>query len=863
MHLIQFPRNARLTDWFIRCDLDAEYKDATLHATVEAHSSVRSTLRLTLRELAKNGGAILGKASRTIDNSSGPVEMSLAVSNPTKWTAETPYLYEVELSLDSRPTQDHPHVVHQRFGFRKVQRKDGMIVVNGKPIRFRGVNRHDHHPRLGRAVPFDSVLRDLLLMKQHNINAIRCSHYPSHPGLYGLADELGLWVMDEADLECHGFLDAISQPLQLDPHLSYEERRRLTFELCAKPTSDNPSWEAAYVDRMEAMVQRDKNHASIIVWSLGNESFYGQCHRAMARYGRSVDPTRLIHYEGDVEADTADMFSFMYPGLEKLRHLAATKGSNSNEKEAGFEKPIILCEYGHAMGNGPGLLPDYEDCFDQIPRLQGGFIWEWANHGLWKDGQDGRSGYFAYGGDFDDDPNDGPFVMDGLLYSTHEPAPGLLELKRAYEPVKLALDGHRLTVRNRYDFIHLGHLAASYTVEAFDDDTATILASGELALPSTAPGSCSVLLLPTEITKHAAPGAYLTVSVRQRYATAWAPIGYEVSWTQAPLSPLPELSSDQSPLVSAVALRRPESSISTKISGTKLMISGEGSWTFEFDTAFGVLSSWKSNLVTLLEADPATRAAILPSFYRPPTDNDEDDMKHWRSYRLHQLTSQLRSFRVHPGTTHGLIIEAQTFIGPPVLAWGFDTTTVYRIAPDGSISMCVSVTPVGSPPKTMPRAGLNVRASAQLKRVKWLGLGPGESYPDKRAAQRLGVWAVDSLEQLATPYEVPQEYGNRMGTAWVNFTNESGQGFRARPVAGMQNGEGLSWVAKEFSDAAIEAARHPCDLNATTREEATLIRLDARVRGVGTAACGPGPLAKHDLEVRPLQYEITLESVGL
>lgn len=820
---------------------------------------------MTLRELANNGGAILGKASRTIDSSSGRVEVSLAVSNPKKWTAETPYLYDVELSLDSKPIQTHPQVVHQRFGFRKVQRKDGLMIVNGKPIRFRGVNRHDHHPRLGRAVPFDFLWHDLLLMKQHNINAVRCIHYPSHPRLYDVADELGLWVMDEADLECHGFLDAISQPLQLDPRLSYEERRRLTFELFAKPTSDNPSWEAAYADRMEAMVQRAKNHASIIVWSLGNESFYGECHRAMARYGRSVDPTRLLHYEGDVEADTADMYSFMYPGLEKLRHLAATKGISSNDTEPGFEKPIILCEYGHAMGNGPGLLPDYEACFDQIPRLQGGFIWEWANHGLWKDGHDGRSGYFAYGGDFEDEPNDGAFVMDGLLYSTHEPAPGLLELKRAYEPVKLALESHQLTIRNRYDFIHLEHLAASYTVEIFDDDAATIFASGELALPSTAPGSCSVLLLPAEITKHAASGAYLTVSVCQRHTTAWALVGHEVSWTQAPLSPLLELSLYHSSLMSAVAFRRPKSSISTEISGTKLTVSGEGSWTFEFETAFGVLSSWKSNLVTLLEADPATRVAILPSFYRPPTDNDEEDMKHWRSYRLHQLTSQIRSFRViPPGTTHELIIEAQTFIGPPVLAWGFDTMTVYRIASDGSIIMRVSATPVGSPPKTMPRAGLDVRASAQLNRVKWLGLGPGESYPDKRAAQRLRVWAVDSVAQLATPYEVPQEYGNRMGTAWVNFTNESGQGFRALPVAGMQNGEGLSWVAKEFSDAAIEAARHPCDLNATTPQEgATLIRLDCRVRGVGTAACGPGPLAKHDLEVRPLQYEIMLKSVGL
>jgi len=461
VHLISLPSDSRIEDWFLQADLDGEYQNGTLNATIDVRTSTTAAITVTVRELPMNGGSILGSAEKQVAND-GKVQLAISVKDPAKWTAETPHLYSVELTLT---TASNTQTVYQKIGFRKVELKNGLICVNGQPIQFHGVNRHDHHPLFGRAVPVDFIRQDLLLMKSHNINALRCSHYPSHPKLFEIADELGLWVIDEADLECHGFYDAVARPQDIPEEMDYEERKKLTFPQAAQYTSNNPSWTAAYLDRMEQMVQRDKNHPSIIIWSLGNEAFYGQNHKAMYDYAKRVDPGRLVHYEGDPHAKSADMYSYMYTSVDQLIKLAETEGVNP---DGTFEKPIMLCEYAHAMGNGPGWLEDYEEAFRTYPRLQGGFIWEWANHGLWKEEADGKS-YYAYGGDFGDVPNDGAFVMDGLLYSTHKPTPGLIELQKVIQPVRMAVEGTYLVISNLFNFVGLEHLTATYKLEEFSD----------------------------------------------------------------------------------------------------------------------------------------------------------------------------------------------------------------------------------------------------------------------------------------------------------------------------------------------------------------------------------------------------------
>ena len=287
-------------------------------------------------------------------------------------------------------------------------------MVNGVPVMIKGVNRHDHHPDLGRAVPLDAMRKDVILMKRHNINTVRTSHYPNDPRFYDLCDEYGLYVIDEADLECHGFT-------------VIEDWNQL---------SGNPEWQDAYVERMVRMAERDKNHPSIIMWSLGNESGFGRNHEAMAAKVREIDPTRLIHYEGEtrdifdkeeLEPKAADVYSTMYTPVEKMAEVG---------QKASMKRPHIMCEYAHAMGNGPGGLKEYWDVFYTYKRLQGGCVWEWLDHGIRQKTADGQE-YFAYGGDFGDQPNDGNFVIDGLLFPDRTPSPGLLEYKKVIEPVKV------------------------------------------------------------------------------------------------------------------------------------------------------------------------------------------------------------------------------------------------------------------------------------------------------------------------------------------------------------------------------------------------------------------------------------------
>jgi beta-galactosidase len=453
--LIAFPSAARIEDFRVKTTLDKDYVDAELQVSVDVTAATSSTVTVTLSDPFNDRKTIISENQSA--SSSGTLTFTLPVPNPRKWTAETPNLYDLEITLKSEQTtfQKIPH----RVGFRQVEILNGNITINGTPILFRGVNRHDHHPLHGRAVPLAFLRNDLLLMKQHNVNSVRCCHYPSHPALFSLCDELGLYVMDEADLECHGFYDAVARPLDIPESMDYEERKKLTFAQAAEFTSNNTVWKEAYLDRAVQMVQRDKNYASVVIWSLGNEAFYGENHRAMYRYIKDEDPSRPVHYEGDVNAETADMFSYMYPSVARIERLAQEEGDD-------FAKPIVLCEYGHAMGNAPGGLEDYMNAFRSHRRLQGGWIWEWANHGLW----DEECGFYGYGGDFGDEPNDGNFVLDGLLYSDHTPTPGFVELRKAYAPVHAWFDGGEIHVENRFDFVDLSGLQAVYKVEVLGEE---------------------------------------------------------------------------------------------------------------------------------------------------------------------------------------------------------------------------------------------------------------------------------------------------------------------------------------------------------------------------------------------------------
>lgn len=435
--LLAFPKEGHIEDFFVQPELDCHYQDARLNINLQVHLAAAASIEIGLFD-AKAQQPIAFETC-ICDQKSKELEISLEVSNPSKWTAEHPNLYQLHIVLSVLGAK--VQTIVQPVGFRKIELKSGNLQINGRPILFKGVNHHEHHPKFGRAVPVDFLRNDLLTMKRHNINAIRCSHYPQDHRILTYANELGFYVVDEADLECHG-MGVSSQNL-----------------------SEDSAWEAAYLDRMHQLVHRDKNEPCVVLWSLGNEAYYGKNHVAMYEWAKAFDTSRLVQYEGDHSGRVSDVYSYMYLSISDLVSLARKEGDN-------YKKPVILQEYGHAMGTGPGGLKEYQDTFYKYRRLQGGFIWEWADMGLLKKIGDGSgASFYAYGGDFGDVPNDKNFVIDGLCDSEHRPGHGLIELKYVFQPLLVTMQGPRtIEIKNLYDFVSLDELEMRWAISRFSHE---------------------------------------------------------------------------------------------------------------------------------------------------------------------------------------------------------------------------------------------------------------------------------------------------------------------------------------------------------------------------------------------------------
>ncbi|EAA29334.3 glycoside hydrolase family 2 protein [Neurospora crassa] len=782
----KFPQKSHFKDVKILPTLDNEYKDAKLSVTVELSSPEEFTFRL----LNISGGEVI---QGTISGEQSTV-MEFNIKDPLKWTAETPNLYTLVLSMSDC-------ALTERVGFRRVELLDGVFSVNGNPIKLRGVNRHEHHPDFGRAVPYEWLKRDLLLMKQHNINAIRTSHYINDPRLYELADELGLWILDEADLECHGIFVVGGDGNKI--------------------LSDNPEWKEAYLDRARQMVMRDYNRPSIIIWSLGNESGYGSNHRAMYEYIKSVDTSRPIHYEGDWNAHSADIFSRMYTSVDDMERYA---------REPSWDKPFVMCEFAHAMGNGPGALKEYIELFYKWPRLMGGFVWEWANHGLTTKNKEGEE-YMAYGGDFGDEPNDGNFVLDGLCFSNHTPTPGLLEYKKAIEPVQtLNLEnGNQVRVVNRYDFVTLDHLKCLYY---YSDDEPEWIEKREVKIPKgVKPHEQALITISDLLDAEALQAAgrhdcYLTLEFSLAEATNWAGTNHILATGQFPLTP------PHNPFANFPAATNAHFNL---LSPTLLSITvpGSNSTTYEFDLSIGALTSWKR---------PPSSANILTTplalcLYRAQTDNDHgcDFGRNWTSSRLNMAKHHVLSTSWAPTASPPTITIKGRF-APPVLNWALETTTVYSFLEGGKVNVKMHGKPVGN---WLPRAWARLGLEVGLKDVhsaSWQGRGPGESYRDKKESQLVGSW-TSTIDELWTEYEFPQEGGNRTDVRSVEFRTEGwDMVLGARFVE--PNGENTSFQASRYTVMDVEAARHPFELHRKRRED-TIVHLDWMHHGLGTGSCGP------------------------
>lgn len=808
--------NVRIRDFTVRTLLDDAYVNADLsmefHLNGNHRTGEASGFKIAYELLDAIGKQVVsGKSdSVTLGNEQEQLlQLNAAVSAPHLWSAEAPYVYTLLITL--LDTQDHiVEVIPYRIGFRSVEVRGGQMLVNGVPIMLKGVNRHDHHPELGRYVPYEVMKQDVLMMKQHNINAVRTAHYPNDPRFYDLCDQYGLYVMDETDLECHG------------------------TELVGKVDllSDDPAWEAAYVDRMERMVHRDKNHASIIMWSLGNESGFGCNQRAMSEWCRKADPTRLIHYEGDREAAVCDVFSTMYSSPEKLEGFGQQEDLN---------KPHIVCEYAHAMGNGPGGLKEYDEIYKKYRRLQGGFVWEWIDHGLLHHSETGEP-YYTYGGDYGDEPNNSNFVIDGLIQPDRTPSPGLLEYKKVIEPLVVEatdLREGRLSIRNLYDFISLDHLQLSWSIVSGE----RLEASGTYTLPHIEAGGCEQVCLPiiddvvnpVFTAGHAERWLYVRFTLGQE--ESWASRGHEVAWAQFLL---PVQAADRT----TVAITQ-EQSLFTPLRCTReestLRVVGD-QFFVTFDLLAGTIQSWEYEGKSLLAQGPKL------NFWRAPIDNDMYVLEGWKKAHLDRLMQRVDSCTYEEKDAQ-VIVQFKLRIAPPVYDYGIRCVVTFTVHPNGEMAWEAAGEPEGKLPDMLPRIGWQMEIPQVFDHVTWYGRGPGESYADSKIANAIGLYNK-KVRDLQFPYVFPQENGNRTDVRWVALNDIRGAGFMAfgDPV--------MEFSAHRYTTQDLEKARHLHELG--ERDTITL-NLDYRQNGLGSNSCGPAQLPAYALKPEPFQFQIRLK----
>lgn len=725
---------------------------------------------------------------------SAATSQTLNVGAVEPWSAESPTLYQLQITT---PVQ----TLHLNVGFRSITVEDAQIKLNGKPLLFRGVNRHEHNPDLGRTVPQEQVLRELHLMKQHNINAIRTAHYAPHPFLLHAADQLGFYVIDECDYETHGFEDG---------------------EWADNPSAE-PQYRDALLDRMARLVERDKNHPSIIMWSLGNEAGTGANLAAMAQWTKQRDPERLVHYEGDWASPYVDVYSRMYASPAEVELIGRRQEEPLADDEHDSHRrnlPFILCEYVHAMGNGPGGLAEYQDLFDKYPRLQGGFVWEWIEHGIRQHTLDGEA-YFGYGGDFGEKVHDGNFVIDGLVSADLEPRPGLLDFKKVVEPLSLDIEPNwqSLTVHNKYDFLDTTHVTFTWSVEGPEGR----LADGTLEVPVTTAGAESGVVLPAEVSAHRGEQRVLLISAVLAADEPWAPAGHQIAWGQQGQvsAPLPEVIGDGA----------------AEVQGRNLCF---GPAVFSLDT--GELSTFKDVPVN------GPRLTV----WRSPTDNDHGknwdlpgqprDADTWRNAGLPLLEGRLQSMK-HGGGK----LAVRVRYGVPVLRNHVDVEYVWRT--DGVyLELAASVEPGPGWGVSWPRVGFDFELPGEFSQASWTGFGPGQKYPDTGMAAQPG-WFSASIEELQVPYVRPQENGARAGVSQLEIT---------APDAGQSitfQSKSMWFTLRPWSQDVLTAAKHTPDLVA---DGISYLTLDAAVQGIGTASCGPGVLPAYKLPPAPMEFRVVL-----
>ena len=788
VELINEEKNAVL-DLRVNGTLDDSYKNGFF------------TAGITMKQAGTNLGWKLSYKGKTVlegelVSEGKDICIEAEIPEVHTWTAETPELYEFTVMTENQE-------VTVRCGFRKIEIKDKNFRVNNQVILLNGINHHDYNPREGRRVTREQMESDIRLMKQYNINAVRCSHYPANEYFYDLCDEYGLYVINEADLECHGF----------------EWVENYTW------ITDDETWKDAYVDRSVRMVKRDRNHPSIIMWSMGNESAFGCNFRSAAEAIRELDDTRLVHYEGDFEAEVTDVYSTMYTRLKGLKEIA--------EYQIKGDKPHVMCEYGHAMGNGPGGLKAYQDMYRKYKRLQGGFLWEWYDHGIYTEEKDKK--YYKYGGNYGDFPTNGNFCIDGILMPDRTPSPGMEEYKQIIAPVEItAVEGsmNKLQIRNYYDFLNLDTTTLYWEVKAEDQTIQDGIVEGL----SVAPHEGKIIALPiTAFELQENTDYYLNLTVCQKEERNYAPAGYEIKKVQIPMQ-----------------IRK--DGFSVRETADKLQVTeGQGGLTVEnsrvtakFSTVFGKLISFGKDGKEYLTEGPRMNV------YRATIDNDMYKKEDWMNKYFIQKPVEETEYVSCLKEDDKVIVQIGTFFSCYNQSWGFECDYTYTVYSCGQMKVEIQGKAVQRgklEPAFLPRIGVIMKGNKNFQKAMWYGMGPGESYVDSKAASIMGIYE-NTVDGMMTDYVFPQENGHHEQVKWFRI-GDGKDGLLCK----MEEKLGLNLA--NYTDESLEKAQHPFEIE---KADDVIIHLDYRQSGLGSNSCGEEQLEENKVKLQDFAMAFTVQA---
>lgn len=818
VYLASVPKHT-IWDFFTHADLDPSYKNGQFSADVTLRSfAAAPAAQLLVEVLDPSGKTVLRQqqavaAPTTVGTQT--VKVNGSVKNVKPWSAEIPTLYQCRLTLQDAKGQPLA-VTGCKLGFRKVEIKNAQLMVNGRPIEVHGVNRHELEPTTGRVVTDAGMRRDLEQMKRFNINAVRTSHYPNDERWYKLCDEYGIYLVDEANIETHGYGAEWQGGFDKTKHPAYR-----------------PEWAAAHLDRIERVLERDKNHPSVIIWSMGNECGNGPVFYQAYKWMKQRDPSRPVQFEQAGENEDTDIVCPMYPGMESMKRYA-----NATDKT----RPYIMCEYSHAMGNSNGNFQEYWDLIRSKPHMQGGFIWDWVDQGLQTQTADGRP-YFAYGGDLGGYylQNDENFCANGLVAADRTPHPGLYEVKKVYQDIRFSAakptDG-RVTVLNGFSFKDLD----GYNFQWELLRNGTVAKSGTFAVGKLAAGQQKEAKLGLPAMK-SEPGAeyVLNVFAQTKAATPLVPAGHEVAREQFVLTPATNYFATSPAAANSLQVKR---------EGDKLTFTS-GDVRGEFNTKQGRLTDYRLRDQWIVGSYPE------PYFWRAPTDNDfgsgmPQSLGAWRTAHA---ARKVQRVTVGEQSAAGLPIKVEYLLSDIDAPYTVD----YLIGPDGAVRVTAAIDLTGKNLPELPRFGMRMDLPRRFNRIQYYGRGPWENYQDRNTAAFLGTYQDSVNGQFTRNYIRPQENGYRTDVRWLTLTNEAGLGLR---VEGQQplSFSALPFRSEDLDPGLTKKQQHPTDIK--MRGGVTL-QVDLKQRGVGgDNSWGALPHEQYRLLDKKYSYSYTLRLIG-